>query len=86
MKFEDRVCCICNEHKKFLAQINAGKKLYCMQCQAQITKEYGSDYWKECSFEECLEAIPTRKKGDNRPRNMFNNIRDTLKQIDDEEI
>ena len=84
MKFEDRVCCICNEHKKFLAQINAGKKLYCMQCEAKITKEYGSNYWKPCSFEEFLESMSDSmgKKESNRPRSMFNNLRDTLQQSD----
>ena len=54
---EEKVCCICNEHKKFLARINAGQKLYCMQCQAKITKEYGMDYWKPCSFVDFLENM-----------------------------
>ncbi|KAF6248675.1 MAG: hypothetical protein DSN69_07060 [Nitrosopumilus sp. YT1] len=74
MKFEDRVCCICNEHKKFLAQINAGKKLYCMQCEAKITKEYGSNYWKPCSFREFFENW-SKEIRDKRKRNMFNNLR-----------
>jgi len=56
---------MCDKHKKFLARINAGQKLYCMQCEAKITKEYGKEYWKPCSFEEFLEASSSsrRKKG-----------------------
>lgn len=56
MEFKDRVCCICDEHKKFLSRPNGGQKLYCMQCKAKITKEHGHGYWKPCSFEEFLEA------------------------------
>jgi len=82
---EEKVCCICNEHKKFLARINAGQKLYCMQCQAKITKEYGTDYWKPCSFQEFMKAtLSSRKKGKMKPANMFNNLSETLRQIDDE--
>ena len=40
----EKVCCVCNEHKKFLARINAGKKYYCIKCETKITKEFGSDY------------------------------------------
>ena len=54
MEFKDRVCCMCDKCKKFLARINAGQKFYCMQCQAKITKEHGRGYWKPCSFEEFL--------------------------------
>jgi len=83
---EEKVCCICNEHKKFLGRINAGQKLYCMQCQARITREYGTDYWKPCSFQEFLEAtLSSRKKGKRKPVNMFNNLRETLRQIKEEE-
>ena len=83
--FKDRVCCICNEHKKFLAQINAGKKLYCMQCEAKITKEYGISYWKPCSFQEFMEAFSSSiQKGKRKPANMFNNIRETLQQFEEE--
>ena len=59
---EEKVCCICNEHKKFLGRINAGQKLYCMQCQAKITEEYGMDYWKPCSFQEFMEASVSSRK------------------------
>ena len=56
---------MCDKHKKFLARINAGQKLYCMQCETKITKEHGKGYWKPCSFEEFLEASSSsrRKKG-----------------------
>ena len=86
---EEKVCCICNEHKKFLARINAGQKLYCMQCEAKITKEYGKDYWKPCSFGDFFESWSkeinaTRKKGNIRTSNMFTSIRETLRKIDEE--
>jgi len=86
MRLQDRVCCICNEHKKFLARPNAGKKLYCIQCTTKINKEYGQNYWKPCSFVEFLKNMSDSmgKKVSNRPPNMFNNIRDTLQQSDDE--
>jgi len=47
---------MCDKHKRFLAGINGGQKLYCMQCQAKSTKEHGQGYWKPYSFEEFLEA------------------------------
>ena len=81
---EEKVCCICNEHKKFLGRINAGQKLYCMQCQAKITEEYGMDYWKPCSFQEFMEAFSSSiKKGKRKPANMFNNLRETLQKFDE---
>ena len=54
MSFKDRVCCMCDKHKRFLARINGGQKLYCMQCPAKITKEHGQNYWKPCSFQKFL--------------------------------
>ena len=68
MAFKDRVCCICNEHKRFLSRPNAGQKLYCIQCKAKITKEHGQDYWKPCSFEGFLEASSKsmEKKSDDK--------------------
>lgn len=62
MTREDRVCCICNEKKKFLGRINVSAKYYCIQCQAKITREYGSSYWNPCSFEEFFENIVRLKK------------------------
>ena len=85
MEFKDRVCCICNEHKKFLARPNAGQKLYCMQCKAKITKEYGMNYWKPCSFQEFMEAFSfSIHKEKRKPANMFNNLRETLRKFDDD--
>ena len=82
---EEKVCCICNEHKKFLARPNAGQKLYCIQCKAKITKEYGMDYWKPCSFQEFMEAFSySIHKGKRKPANMFNNLSATLRKFDDE--
>ncbi len=84
-RWEDRVCCICDKHKKFLARVNAGQKLYCMQCQAKITEEYGMNYWKPCSFQEFMEAFSySIKKGKRKPANMFNNIRETLQKFNDD--
>ncbi|KER05685.1 hypothetical protein AAA799E16_01651 [Marine Group I thaumarchaeote SCGC AAA799-E16] len=65
---EEKVCCICNENKKFLGRINAGKKFYCIQCQAKITREYGQDYWKPCSFEEFFESMSREIKSDRNKR------------------
>jgi len=62
MMNKERVCCICNEHKKFLSIINTGKKLYCMECEAKITKEYGSNYWKPCTLEEGFENLVNLRK------------------------
>ena len=82
---DERVCCICGEYKKFLARINAGKKYYCMQCETKINKEYGPNYWKECSFVEFLEnASSSIKNKDDGPPNMFKNIRKTLSETEDE--
>ena len=85
MNDDDEVCCICNEHKKFLARVNAGKKLYCIQCEAKINKEYGPNYWKTCSQAEFFESMLSRmRKGSNRKsKNMFSNIKETLRQIEE---
>ena len=86
MMNEKRVCCICNEHKKFLARPNAGQKLYCMQCKAKMTKEYGMDYWKPCSFGEFMESMSDSmsEKGSWRKANMFSSWRETIKKLEDE--
>jgi hypothetical protein len=85
MEFKDRVCCICNEHKKFLSRVNTGQKLYCMQCQAKITKEYGKNYWKPCSFSDFLESVSSlHKHKDDGPPSMFKSIRRTLQEIEKE--
>jgi len=86
MAFKDRVCCICYEHKKFLGSVNAGKKLYCTQCQAKITKEYGSDYWKPCSFEEFLESMTDSfGKKSSGPVNLLARLREQCRQFEEEE-
>ena len=82
---EEKVCFICNENNKILETNKTGKKLYCMQCETKITKEYGSDYWKPCSFQKFMEAFSSSiHKGKRKPANMFNNIRETLRKFDDE--
>ena len=86
MAFKDRVCCICNEHKKFLGRINAGQKLYCMQCQTKITKEYGMDYWKPCSFQEFMEAFSySIHKGKRKPTNMFSSMKEIIRKYEEQE-
>ena len=82
---EEKVCCMCNEKKKFLARINAGKKYYCMECEAKINKS-GMDYWKSCSFVEFLENVPSsRTKRNSRTSNMLTGLKEQLRQIDEEE-
>jgi len=84
---EEEVCCICNEHKKFLGRINAGQKLYCMKCEAKITKEYGADYWKPCSQAKFFESMSSRmRKGSNRKsKNMLSALKDQLRQFEEED-
>jgi len=77
-RWEDRVCCICDKHKKFLARVNAGQKLYCMECQAKLTKEHGSDYWKPCSFLEFMESMSSSM-------NNRTTFKEQLRQIKEEE-
>jgi len=86
MSFKDRVCCMCDEHKKFLARINGGQKLYCMRCKAKITKEHGREYWKPCSFQEFLEAscVSMGRKVDGSS-NMLTGLKEQLRQIKGEE-
>ena len=77
---------MCNEKKKFLAQINAGKKLYCMQCETKINKEYGTDYWKPCSFVEFLRNIPiSRKRRFGKTSNMLTGLKEVIRQMEEEE-
>lgn len=81
---DGKVCCMCGKNKKFLARINAGQKLYCMQCQTKITKEYGQDYWKSCSFQEFLEASSkSMEKNADESSNMFKNIKKTLQETEE---
>ncbi|EGG41355.1 Hypothetical protein Nlim_1814 [Candidatus Nitrosarchaeum limnium SFB1] len=58
---EEKVCCMCNEKKRFLGRFNTGKKYYCIACSSKITKS-GMDYWKPCSMEEFFENILSEKK------------------------
>lgn len=75
---DDKVCCICNENKKFLGLVNAGKKYYCNSCIAKINKS-GMDYWKPCSMEEGFENyLSTRKKRHGGSSNMFSSMREEL--------
>jgi len=77
---------MCGKHKKFLGRVNTGEKLYCMECQRKIAKEYGSDYWKPCSQVEFFESMLSHmRKGSNRKsKNMFSSIKEQLQQIEEE--
>jgi len=83
----EEVCCICNERKKFLGRINAGQKLYCMKCEAKITKEYGADYWKPCSQVEFFASMLSHmRKGSNRKsKNTLSALKDQLRQLKEED-
>jgi len=80
----DEVCCMC-ETTKFIGRVNIGKKFYCNSCMRKIS-ESGMDYWKPCSQVELFESMLShmRKGKKKRPRNMFNNMRETLGLIDEE--
>jgi|APSaa5957512535_1039671.scaffolds.fasta_scaffold02239_5 hypothetical protein len=82
---EERICCMCGEHKKFLARVNTGKKYYCIKCQTKITKS-GMDYWKPCSQVEFFESMLSEmREGSNRKSgNMFSNIKRTLQYNEEE--
>ena len=58
-----------------------------MQCKAKITKEYGKDYWKPCSFGEFMESMSDSmsEKGSWRKGNMFSSWRETIRKLDEEE-
>ena len=89
MSFKDRVCCMCDKHKKFLARINTGKKLYCMQCEAKINKEYGKNYWKPCSFGEFFEnwskEIRDKRKRKSGTSNMLTGLKEVIRQMEEKE-
>jgi len=53
---EDKVCCVCNEHKRFLGRVDGGKNYYCTKCTTKINKS-GMKYWRDCSFVEFLESM-----------------------------
>ena len=90
MSFKDRVCCICDKHKKFLARPNAGQKLYCMQCKAKITKEYGKDYWKPCTQVEFFESMLShmRKGRSRKTTNMLSSLKEQFEKFekDDDKV
>jgi len=81
---EDKVCCMCGT-TKFIGRVNTGEKFYCNSCMRKIN-ESGMDYWKPCSQVEFFESmISHMRKGEKKiPRNMFNNIRETLGLVDEE--
>ena len=79
---EEKVCCICHKHKKFLALINTGKKYYCMQCETKITKEYGSDYWKPCSMVEGFENLLSTMKNRTTFKEQLRQIKEEVKNME----
>ena len=85
---EDKTCCMCGEHKKFLGRVNTGKKYYWMECEAKINKS-GMDYWKPCSFGEFFEnwskEIRDKRKGNSEPSNMFTGLKEVVRKFEEEE-
>jgi hypothetical protein len=83
---EEKVCCMCGEHKRFLARVNTGKKYYCMKCETKITKS-GMDYWKPCSQVEFFESMLSEMRAGSKRKsgNMFSNIKKTLQEIKESE-
>ena len=78
---------MCGKHKKFLARVNTGNKLYCMQCQSKITKEYGNNYWKPCSQVEFFENMSShmRKESNRKPGNMFSSLKEIIRKFDEQD-
>jgi len=81
---DDKVCCMCGT-TKFIGRVNTGEKFYCNSCMRKIN-ESGMDYWKPCSQVEFFDSMLShmRKGKKKRPRNMFNNIRETLGLVDED--
>jgi len=81
---EERLCCMCGTDK-FVGRVNAGKKYYCNACMRKIN-DSGMNYWKECSQVEFFEnMLSDMRKGSNRKsKNMFSNIKETLRQTKEE--
>lgn len=78
---EYKVCCVCNENKRFLGRINGGKNYYCNSCISKINKS-GIDYWKDCSFEKFLESISNdRSKKQYSEHPMADGMRRTLAKM-----
>ena len=84
---EERVCCMCDKHKKFLGRINAGRKLYCMECEAKINKEHGSDYWKPCSQAEFFESMLSEMRGgsNRKSTNMFSSLKEIIRKFEEQD-
>ena len=81
---EENACCMCGT-TKFIGRVNTGEKFYCNFCMRKIN-ESGMDYWKPCTQVEFFESMLShmRKGKKKRPRNIFNNIRETLGLFDEE--
>ena len=60
---KEEICNYCNEASKFGGRVNGGKNYYCLKCIKKIN-DSKIDYWKECSFDEFLESIPTKNRKD----------------------
>jgi len=83
---EDKVCCMCNEHKKFLSRVNTGNNYYCISCIAKINKS-GMKYWKPCTDVEFFESMLSHmKKGKNRKStNMFSSLKEQFEKFENDE-
>ena len=75
---KEEVCNYCNEASKFGGRVNGGKNYYCLKCIKKIN-DSKMDYWKDCSFDEFLESIPTKNRKDSETP-FADHIREELRK------
>ena len=75
---KEELCNYCNEASKFGGRVNGGKNYYCLKCIKKIN-DSKIDYWKECSFDEFLESIPTKNRKDSETP-FADHIREELRK------
>ena len=75
---KEEVCHYCNKASKFGGRVNGGKNYYCLKCIKKIN-DSKIDYWKECSFDEFLESIPTKNRKDSETP-FADHIREELRK------
>ena len=75
---KEELCNYCNEASKFGGRVNGGKNYYCLKCIKKIN-DCKIDYWKDCSFDEFLESIPTKNRKDSETP-FADHIREELRK------
>ena len=78
MLIKEELCNYCSEASKFGGRVNGGKNYYCLKCIKKIN-DSKIDYWKECSFDEFLESIPTKNRKDSETP-FADHIREELRK------